>query len=73
MPKLDEEEFQKFLKETTDALDDHSGGCIEKMINAFAKRGFVFDSFDNEAGGKTLHVDGDQPLPSCFFKDDDKK
>jgi len=65
----DDAVFQAFLKATTDALDDHSGGCIDKMINAFSSFGFNVQHTRNEDGTHGgAYVNGDEGVPEIFFK-----
>jgi hypothetical protein len=63
----DEEMSQMFLKATTDALNDYSGGCIDKMVKAFSDFGFNVQEVRTE-DGSACYVDGDEGLPGVFFK-----
>lgn len=57
-----------FRKETTDALNDHSGGCIDKMVNAFSKYGFNVQHSVNEDGTSSAYINGDEGIPAIFSK-----
>lgn len=65
---MDDDMFEKFLKETTDALDSRDGSCISKMINAFEKYGFNVQHSVDEDGNSSAYVNGDEGIPEAFFK-----